>query len=282
MMKWVFRTVLFLMTVTLITLAQENKLESGWTYTMTGNLNLSQIALDNWVEGGDNAWSWQLNIKGKTVREENAFKWVNSGNTNFGKSKIGSAESRKAVDEIKLESVYTRKLGLPVNPYAALTARTQFAKSYEYTDTSRMAISSFMDPGYFTQSVGMGYQFKDSFSTRLGASLKETITSDFPVPYADDPETAEIETSRIECGAESVTDLNLSFLENLLFSSQLSLFSDFSALNTIDVDWDSQLTATINKYVNVNLAFRLLYDQDLHVKRQIKEALAIGLTYNFF
>lgn len=281
-MKLVFRTVLLLMTVTLMIMAQEDKKESGWTYTMTGNLNLSQIALDNWVEGGDNAWSWQLNIKGKATREETTFKWVSSGNANFGKSKIGSDQSRKAVDEIQLESVYTRKLGLPVNPYAALTGRTQFAKGYEYSDTSRMAISAFMDPGYFTQSVGMGYQFKDSFSTRLGASMKETITSDFPVPYADDPETAEIETSRIEFGAESVTDLNLSFSENLLFTSQLSLFSDFSALNKIDVDWDSQLTATINKYVNVNLAFRLLYDRNLHVKRQIKEALAIGLTYNFF
>ncbi|MGC9512071.1 MAG: DUF3078 domain-containing protein [Fidelibacterota bacterium] len=281
-MKLVFRTVLLLMTVTLMIMAQEDKKESGWTYTMTGNLNLSQIALDNWAEGGDNAWSWHLNIKGKATREETTFKWVSSGNANFGKSKIGSDQSRKAVDEIQLESVYTRKLGLPVNPYAALTARTQFAKGYEYTDTSRMAISAFMDPGYFTQSVGMGYQFKDSFSTRLGAAMKETITSDFPVPYADDLETAEIETSRIEFGAKSVTDLNLSFSENLLFSSQLSLFSNFSALNKIDVDWDSQLTATINKYGNVNLAFRLLYDRDLHVKRQIKEALAIGLTYNFF
>lgn len=281
-MKWVFQRVLFLMMIAMIAMAQENKNESGWTYTMTGNLNLSQIALDNWVEGGDNAWSWQINIKGKVRREENTYKWVSSGNVNFGKSKIGSAESRKAVDEIRLESVYTRKLGLPVNPYAALTARTQFARGYEYTDTSGIAISDFMDPGYFTQSVGMGYQFKDSFSTRLGASLKETFTSEFPVPYADDPETAEIETSRIEFGAESVTDLNLSFSENLLFSSQLSLFSDFSALNEIDIDWDNQLTAAVNKYVNVNLAFRLLYDRNVHVKRQIKEALAIGLTYNFF
>ncbi len=277
-----FRIFIVFMVIAIHVSAQDQKNEFGWKYTLTGNLNISQIASDNWVEGGENAWSWQFNIKGKATLNRTIFKWVSSGNANFGKSKIGSSESRKAVDEIQLESVYIRKLGYLVNPYAATTARSQFAKGYEYTDTSRTAISAFMDPGYFTQSIGLGYQFKENFSTRLGASLKESVTSDFPVPYADDPKTSEIEKIRIDFGMESVSDIKLSFSDNILFTSQLTLFSDFSALNATDADWDSQLTAAINKYVNVNLAFRLLYDRNLHVKRQIKEALAIGLTYNFF
>ena len=250
---------------------------------MTGILNISQVALDNWVEGGENLWAWQFNLAGKATQEKDKFRWRSTGLVNFGKSKIGNTDSRKAVDEIHFETVYIRKLGYQVNPYAAATARTQFAKGYSYTDTSKTEISAFMDPGYFTQSIGMGYLWKDDFSTRLGASLKESVASKHASRYTNNPETSdEIEKSRVDFGMESVTDIKLSISDNLLFTSQLILFTDFSALNTVDVDWDNKLTATINKYLNVNFSFRLFYDRNLHVKRQIKEALAVGLTYNFF
>jgi hypothetical protein len=278
--KTLLYCILFMATIPLF--GEEKEKEKEWRYALTSNLNISQVAMDNWVEGGVNAWSWQFNLAGKATQEKETFKWQNSGHAKFGKSKIGSADSRKAVDEINFESVYTRKIGFPINPYMAVTARTQFARGYSYTDTTKKAISDFLDPGYFTQSAGMGYQWKDALSTRLGASLKEAVTSDFPVPYADDPDTKEIEKTRIEFGAESVTDIKLSFSDNLLITSQLTLFTDFSAIKETDIDWENQLTATINKYMNVNFAFRLLYDRDLNTKRQIKEALAIGLTYNFF
>jgi len=272
-----------IITLTSILTAQENVKPQAWNYELTGNLNISQVALDNWVEGGENVWAWQFNLAGKATQEKENFKWRSTGLVNFGKSKIGKTDSRKAIDEIRLETVYTRKLGFQVSPYAAATARTQFAKGYSYTDTTRTEISAFMDPGYFTQSVGMGYMWKDNFTTRLGASLKESFASKHASRYTNNSETADkIEKSRVDFGMESVTDLKLSFSDNLLITSQLILFTDFSALNTVDVDWDNKLTATINKYLNVNLSFRLFYDRDLHVKRQIKEALAIGLTYNFF
>lgn len=281
------KKIIFLLTgiVTLssIVTAQENVMPQEWNYELTGNLNISQVALDNWVEGGENVWAWQCNLAGKATLEKEKYKWRNTGLANFGKSRIGKADSRKAVDEIRFETVYTRKLGFQVNPYAAATARTQFAKGYSYTDTSRTEISAFLDPGYFTQSVGIGYMWKDVYSTRLGASLKESIASKHASRYTNNPETGdEIEKIRVDFGMESVTDIKLSFSDNLLLTSQLILFTDFSALNTVDVDLDNKLTAAISKYVNVNFSFRLFYDRDIHVKRQIKQALAIGLTYNFF
>ncbi len=277
-------TVLFCFIIlTTVLTAQEDAQPEPWKYELTGNLNISQVSLSNWMEGGENIWGWQINLAGKATQEKEPFKWRNAGIINFGKSKIGSAESRKAIDEIRFETVYTRKLGLPVNPYAAATGRTQFAKGYSYTDTTKTEISAFMDPGYFTQSVGMGYMWKEAFSTRLGASLKESIASKHAIRYTNNPKTTDdVEKIRVDFGLESVTDLNLSFSDNLLLTSQLILFTDFSAFNAIDVDWDNKMTAAISKYLNVNFAFRLFYDRDIHVKRQIKQALAVGLTYNFF
>ena len=63
--------------------------------------------------------------------------------------------------------------------------------------------------------------------------------------------------------------------------SKLELFYDFGALDEIDVKWDNIFSAKISKYVDVNFNIKLFYDKDLSEKRQIKQALAVGLTYTF-
>jgi hypothetical protein len=138
-----------------------------------------------------------------------------------------------------------------------------------------------VDPGYFTQSTGVGRKFGDILQSRLGFSVKETVTDDYPVPYADDPNTEEIEKTKTETGMESVTDLSLTLGENLLFESKLELFSNLEATNEIDVTWDNLLTAKVEEYLSVTLNVRLFYDRDISRTRQIKESVAIGLTYSF-
>ena len=139
--------------------------------------------------------------------------------------------------------------------------------------------SKFLDPGYFTQSLGLGYQPHNDIKSRFGIALKETITSDFPVPYSDDPDTPEFETSRVETGLELVTDLNRKLHENILLISKLELFSNVKAFNKIDVNWDTLVSAKITKLIAVNFNIKLIYDRDVSVKRQLKQALTVGLTY---
>lgn len=195
--------------------------------------------------------------------------------------KVGDASSKKSVDEIKLESVFTYKMNLYVNPYLAATGETQFYQGYNYTDTGRVAISNFLDPGYFTQSAGIGFSPNDQFKTRLGAALKETITKKYPVPYADDPETDKVEKTKVEFGAESVTDFSRKLAENILLTSKLELFSNLKGVDQIDVKWDTILSAKVAKYVDVNFNVKLFYDKDISKKRQLKQMLALGLTYSF-
>ena len=40
--------------------------------------------------------------------------------------------------------------------------------------------------------------------------------------------------------------------------------------------------AKVNDYINVNFNFLLIYDEEQSLKRQIKEALQLGITYSFF
>jgi hypothetical protein len=261
--------------------AEKKTPEYGWKKELIGNLNFTQNNFDNWSQGGENSWSWQLDINAKFVNDQEKYNWSNSGKCSFGKTKIGDVEARKAADEIKLESVYTYKFGVYVNPYIAATGKTQFTKGYIYDNNLKTAVSNFMDPGYFTESIGVGYAPNDKIKSRLGAALKETITSDFPNPYADDPNTEKIEKTKVEIGAESTTDINLKLSENILFTSKLELFSNLERVDEIDVNWDNLFSAKISKYINVSLNVCLFYDKDISKKRQLKETLAVGLSYSF-
>ncbi len=261
--------------------AQETPPKPAWTREVVGALNLTQVNFSNWTQGGENAVSWQIILTGKLEYQRHAVKWTSSGKFSFGKTKLGKSDFRKSVDEIRLESVLNYRLNPYINPYLALTAITQFTAGFNYTDSGREKISDFLDPGYFTQSLGFGYEPIKEMKTRLGLALKETITRNFPAPYADDPATERVEKTRTEIGMESATELAAKLSSNTQLSSKLEMFSNLKSVKEIDVNWDNLITAKISKYFNVNFNFRLLYDRNVSQKRQIKQALALGVTYSF-
>jgi len=261
--------------------AEKQQPEYGWQKELIGGLNFTQTAFDNWAQGGENTLAWQINVNGKAARDEKKYKWDSAGKISYGMAKLGDIESRKSVDEIRLESVFTYLLGTYVNPYVAASGETQFTTGYEYTDDSKVEMSNILDPGYFSQSAGFGYEPVDEFKTRLGFALKETITRDYPAPYADDPETEEVEKIKAEAGLESVTDFSKSLIGGILLTSKLELFSNLKGLDEIDVRWDNIFSAKISKYIDVSLNIKLFYDSDISTERQLKQALTIGLTYLF-
>ncbi len=276
-MKQIHMIFILLLMITFSAIAQdkkeEKKPEYGWKNEAIGVLNFTQNQFDNWAKGGENAWSWQMDINAKFVNDQEKFNWTTSGKLSYGKTKVGDADAKKAADEIKLETVYIYKMGIYVNPYVAATGMTQFTDGYAYTDTSKMVISSFMDPGYFTQSLGVGIDVNKNIKTRLGAALKETVTDKFSDAYANG------ESMRLEYGAESVTDAKLQVSESILYTSKLALFSNLKGVDEIDVDWDNVFSAKVATYITVSFNFKLFYDKDVSAKRQLKETLAVGLSY---
>ncbi|MBN2410611.1 DUF3078 domain-containing protein [candidate division KSB1 bacterium] len=254
----------------------------GWQKEMIVGINLTQTSFDNYVQGGENSMAWQLNYSYKFVNDQEKTNWANSGKLNYGMIKIGNGETKKSIDEIKLETVYTYKLGINIDPYVAGTGETQFAPGYDYGQNPKLQVSDFMDPLYLRESAGFGYKPREEIKTRLGFSMKQTLTNDYPAPFADDPKTTIIEKKKYEYGIESVTDLDVNITENSNLKSKLELFSNLKAFDQIDVNWDTMLTAKVSEYVNLNFNVKVLYDKDISKKRQLKQALAVGISYNFF
>lgn len=279
-----FRVILLLFTLFLGTVLQgqseeKKKPNYGWEQQSVFTLNFTQTTFDNWVQGGENSWAWIAEAPFMFNLREPEFTWANQGKLAFGKSKVGDQSARKASDLIRFESVYTRNLGVFVNPYVSITGQTQFTKGYRYRDTTRTAISGFMDPGYFTQSAGFGYEPNRFLKLRLGAAVKETFARNHPVPYTDNPETEEIETTKVELGADIVADGRINLHDNLIFTSKIVLFSTLESLKTVDVDWDNNFTATVTSHLQVNFNLQIYYDRDISKRRQLKQLLSVGFSY---
>lgn len=251
----------------------------GWTNTLVAGLNLTQVSFKDWAQGGENALSYSLWGKGAFVNNQEKLNWANSYKLAFGQTRLGGQGLRKTDDEIYFESLLLYKIGLYINPYASLTARTQFAPGYLYEDDgSKTQVSQFFDPAYLTQSVGMSYKPAEEIVTRLGVAVREIITSTY-TQYADDPETMEIEDIRVLGGMESVTEVNWTFAENMKFASRLELFAPFKAMDEIIVRSDNSITAQVNKYVTVLFSVQLINEKEVTPRTQIKQTLALGLTY---
>ena len=77
----------------------------GWQKELVGGLNLTQTSFDNWKQGGENSYAWQLNLNLKFINDQEKTNWSNTGKLTYGSNKTGDQEMRKSIDEIKLESV---------------------------------------------------------------------------------------------------------------------------------------------------------------------------------
>ena len=163
----------------------------GWKHRLVGTVTATQVSLKDWAGGGEDALAWNLNLEGKSQFKptEQKFDWTNTYKFAFGQTKLGDQGIRKTDDKIDLESVLTYMIDFFVDPYISATAKSQFAKGYEYTDPGKIAISQFFDPAYLTQSAGVGYQPTPEIKTRLGVAVREIITRDFN-RFSDDAATA--------------------------------------------------------------------------------------------
>lgn len=252
----------------------------GWAHSVVTGLNLTQISFKDWAQGGENALSYTAGLAGNSTQDMEQTYWTNAYKMAFGQTRLGSQGLRKTDDEIYFESLLIYKYGLYINPYVAATMRTQFAKGYAYDNQGNgVVVSKFFDPGYMTQSVGLAYRPTPEITTRIGVGIREAFASDFAALYTDDPLTAEIEKSRVNGGAESVTDVNWNFAENMLFTSKLELFLPFSDASKLAVRSDNAVSAKVNKYVTTNFTVTFISDPRVSPYTQMKQVLSLGLSY---
>lgn len=241
---------------------------------------LDQIYFDNWAQGGASSIAWTFNSQMGLNYIQKNWTLINKFQFAYGRTKLGNQGYQTNNNELFLESVARLLLGWATNPFISNSVRTTVAAGYNYKVTPVQEIANFFDPGYITQSIGFSYGKFEYIQTRIGLSAQEIITKAHR-EYTDMPETKnKKEAFKFLTGLESVSNTKIEIAENILFHSELRLFTRFERFNVWDVRWQSAITAKVNSFVNVNFNFLLVYQRDQSTRTQLQEGLQLGFTYS--
>lgn len=264
-----------------------------WKKTMVADLSVAQAAYsDSWTGGEVGSFSWVGNINGNAEKLlSELLKYRGQLKLSFGQTVTQDADTekwskpQKTSDLIDWENVGLFLIGSHVDPYVAFRLESQFY------DASHDAKNLYLNPLTLTESAGISHRLyendKDHVTSRLGGAIKQTITR-----FVVDEVTLETEsTTENAVGIESVTDVILSFRDNLQWTSKLSLFQGlYNAIDgeepatddwkTVDVNWENYLTAQVTRIIAVTFYTQILYDKQVIDKARFKETIGLGLKFN--
>jgi hypothetical protein len=269
-----------------------------WKIDLENNLTMTQNAYsDNWVGGEASVLAWVFNSV--SVAEKPFTSRVHNKNTlklAFGQTHNQDAETKKwaspakSTDLIDFETVFRFTFGWFADPFASGRIETQFL------DASDPEKDRYVNPVKITESVGMAKVFlkneKQEWTARLGAATRQLINRDLLDPVSSDRETF---TSN-DFGLEFVNDFKTPLAgDRITFTSKLTVYealfySEEDDLKDLpnedywkspDVNWENVFTASITKYLMVNLYIQWLYDKEIDLGGRLKQTLSLGLTYNF-
>ncbi len=275
-------------------------LPSAWKTEVQTGVNVNQSSFsDNWKAGGVNsiALSGFLNAKAELKKEN--YNWINDLQLLYGNVKNEDQGLRKNADRIFFDSKYSYKLSKNWNAFASLNFQTQFDAGFEYVklkdstgkETGEEAsnrISGFMSPGYFTEALGMEYKPVEYFSAQFGVgALRQSIVTDQTL--YDVKGEAEVygvkkgENIRNQVVFQFVANFDKEIMKNIVLKARYMGLADYAKLSGQGLvhRLDANLTAKVNKYVNVNLAGVLLYDYDQDKDVQYSQVLSLGILYTF-
>lgn len=291
--------------------ADENPLDTVHNFMGTLGLNLSQTALENWAGGGESALAFTaLSKLGKTVEKgPRSTAWE----VDVALGLLRQQGSwRKTDDRIVLTGQWSAGMQSKLNGgrlSALIDARTQFLPGYAVVDglpDQSQRISDFMSPGYLVGAAGfapkqgdMHQFFLSPITGKVTVLMDDTLASmgAFGVPAG--------QHFRLELGGYLRWNLKWSLMENVTWTHQVDLFSNYlDSPENIDVNWTGLLELKINASLRTTISTHLIYDNDVMLEKepartetndqgvtvqipartgpgtQFKEVLSIGFSYS--
>ena len=269
-----------------------------WTMSVDANLTLTQNAYsDNWAGGEAGSATWMFISNSRA--EKQITPDINNKNVlklQFGQSYTQDTDDKdwgkpeKSSDLIDFESILRFSLGAWVDPFASARVETQFL---DKSDPDR---SVYFNPVTITESAGAAKvlikEENRDWTIRLGAGVREHIAREILDPVTG---TRETETST-DGGIEFVNDLRTPVAGGRInIQSKLIVFQALfsSAADDLkglpeedfwrapDINWETVFTASITKYLMVNLYTQLLYDKEVARAGRFKQTLGLGLSWKY-
>lgn len=269
---------------------------SNWKKSFKAGLNINQASFSsNWKAGGVNSIGFNsfLNYKANYKKDKNS--WENEFDFLYGMVNNQGQGYRKTLDRIFLQTKYGHQLSSKWSFTSSLSFLSQFAKGYSYAKDvngveQATLISDIFAPAFITSAWGVEYKPVDYFKINFSPfSPRVTIVTDnngrFDAVSTTSPYGVTVgETTRFEWLAfQMAAEFNKDIAENVNLKWRYVMFANYETLEakTIDHRLDLNLTAKVNRFVNVSLGGILLYDFDQDSGVQLSQAFSLGVLYTF-
>lgn len=272
-----------------------------WIREIQTGVNLNQATYsDNWKSGGVNSVAISTFLNGKLEHHLPKHDWMNDLQLLYGNQHTKGQSVRKNADRIFFETKYAHHLTPKWNAFGSATFMSQFAAGFTYYkdkdslgnevgEEKSRRISGFMAPGYLTEAIGIEYKPVDYFSAQFGlGALRQTFVLDqslYSIPGNDSLELYGVKKGdkvRNQVVFQFVASYDREILKNIILKARYLAILDYTKLNRQGIvhRFDANLTAKVNRFINVNVAGVILYDYDQDSDVQYSQVLSLGILYN--
>ncbi|MEA1876879.1 MAG: DUF3078 domain-containing protein [Bacteroidota bacterium] len=224
---------------------------------------LNQWAYSNWAKGGDNRLTFLMDTKGGAKYVKDKMSWTSSYWYRFGLLKSEGQNLFKNIDLLKIKSDFRHKAFKKLSYSAVGHFDSQLFPGYKSPNDS-LPNSKFMSPATMNIGVGMVYVPNKNLSINLSPiSGKFTFVLDTITVNQKKYGLKEGQRVKGEPGATLNINYKRLLWKNINMTTGLRLFSNYvNNPQNIDVDWTTQFSLKVNKYVSTTLFFYIKYDDD--------------------
>lgn len=258
---------------------KQNDSTNFWTTGGSFRINFRTVSLSNWNQGGVDFISGGTELRLLANYEKNNFVWINKFIGEYSLIRKDDELLNRFVpdnDRFQVTTEISRKLKKNVLLTGSVDFRSQFYESRKYRKVTRDTLETvvgtltneFMAPGYLKPSIGITYRLNND---NKNYAMLAPITGKFTFVLNDSLSNAGAfgveDSSRIrpEVGPGLEMVVRQALMENVMFNTELSLFSNYNEITTIDVDWKTLLNFKVNKYISSSIKTHLIYDEDIKI-----------------
>ncbi len=269
---------------------------SNWKKAFKSGISVNQSSFSsNWKAGGVNSFGFTGLLNYKANYKKGKTSWDNEIDLLYGMVNNQGQGYRKTLDRIFFDTKYGQSLSEKWDVFAALNAVSQFAKGFKYVKDvngveQEQLISDSFAPTFMTFSLGAEYHPVDYFKVRFSPiAPRVTLLTDnngrFTAVDPSKPYGVTVgNATRFEWYAfQMLAEFNKDIATNVNLKCRYVLFANYQTLEAKKIDHrvDLNLTAKVNKFVNVSLGGIFLYDNDQDISPQYSQALSLGIFYSF-
>lgn len=262
-----------------------------WTIKGENSFLINQSSFSNWAAGGVNSLAGNLIFNYDFNYKKDKWSWDNKLLAAYGQTHQKETGWRKNDDRFALNSLVGLEASKKWLYTFFLNFNTQFTDGFEYKDNNRGdKISGAFAPAFLSFGPGIAYKESDNFKVNLSPiSARFIMVGDENLRsrYSVDPD----KFSRNELGASLDAYYKVNVMENISLENILKLYSNYlQDPQNVDVDYLANLVMQVNKFISVNAAAQLIYDDNIAVPKsngtkgpglQVRQVLGAGVTYKF-